>query len=101
MFPGVTPAARVIETVTVGAWVGGEAVPGWVAASGGEGCAVDEPVAVVVAALVAAARVLVAVGGGTVAVGAPPWGSCPQIWANVMSCGAGAEFGPPRPHFQP
>src|SRR5688500_12897293 len=45
------------------------------------------------------------VAGATVAGGAvgcaPPRGAWPQICSNVTSCGAGALFGPPLPHFQP
>jgi hypothetical protein len=87
-------------TVTVGAAVTEPAVPFSVGAAAASVAvsvgAVDTPV------LAAAGVGGSAVAAASVAVGAmPPRGSCPQIWLNVMSCGAGALFRLPLPHFQP
>lgn len=83
-------------TVTVGASVAPVGAP------------VDDACGAAVVVVEAAAVLTEAVGAcdvavaGIATVGAiPPRGSCPQIWENVMSCGAGALFAAPLPHFHP
>ena len=88
-------------TVTVGTPPAGLCVTAGWSGAGGEPAAVGWAAFAVAGAAGEGSCVLVSAGAG-VAVGAtPPLGSWPQTWLNVMSCGAGALFGPPLPHFQP